>query len=164
MSRTSAAPIVAALLLSAWLGAALFFSAIVAPAAFRALPDASTAGTLLRATLPAIFYAGIVVGLASLWLGISGASISARGVRAVCAAGVAVCCGVAQLVVVQRIERLRARLTASIESLAPNDPVRMTFGRLHAVSVALLGFAMILAVVVLVLSWRAGLASSVSPE
>jgi hypothetical protein len=164
VSRTSAAPIAAALLLSAWLGAALFFSAIVAPAAFRALPGASTAGTLVRATLPAIFYAGMVAGLASVWLGIAGASISARGVRLACAAGVAVCCAVAQLVVVQRIERLRARLTTSIESLAPNDPVRMTFGRLHALSVALLGLAMMLAAVTVVLSWRAGLASSVSPE
>ena len=164
MSRTNAAPIVAALLLSAWLGAALFFSAVVAPAAFRALPDASMAGTLVRATLPAIFYAGIIVGFLALWLGMSSGPAAARAVRAVCAAGVALCCAVAQFGAVYRIDRVRARLTTPIESLAPNDPVRMTFGRLHALSVGLLGLAMILAAVVVVLSWRAGLASSVSPE
>lgn len=164
MSRTSASSIAAALLLSAWLGAALFFSAIVAPAAFRALPEASMAGALVRATLPAIFYAGIIVGLASVWLGASGAPVSARGVRAACGAGVAVCCAAAQFVAVRQIEGMRARLTTPVEALAPNDPVRSTFGRLHALSVGLLGLAMILAVIAVVLSWRAGLASPVSPE
>lgn len=164
MSRTNAAPIVAALVLSAWLGAAVFFSAVVAPAAFRALPDASMAGALVRATLPAIFYTGIIVGLISLWLGLSGGPAAARAVRTVCAGAVALCCAVAQFGAVHRIERVRARLTTPLESLAPNDPVRMAFGRLHALSVGLLGLAMILAVVVVVLSWRAGLASSVSPE
>lgn len=164
MSRPSAAPLVAALVLSAWLGAAVFFSAIVAPAAFRALPDASAAGALVRATLPALFYAGIAGGLVSLWLGASGASVFARGVRTACAVGVALCCAVGQFVAVRRIERLRARLTTPIESLGPSDPVRVTFGRLHALSVGLLGLAMILAVVTIVLLWRAGLASAVRPE
>ena len=164
MSRTNAAPIVATIVLSAWLGAAVFFSAVVAPAAFRALPDTSMAGALVGATLPAIFYAGIVAGLVSLWLGMSGAPAAARAVRAVCAAGVALCCAAAQFGAVHRIERLRARLTTPLESLAPNDPARVTFGRLHALSVGLLGFAMMLAVVVVVLSCRTGLASSVSPE
>jgi len=163
VTRTSAAPIVASLVSSAWLGAALFFSAVVAPAAFRALPDASMAGALVRATLPAVFYAGIVAGIVSLWLGL-GASVSARRVRTACAVGVALCCAVAQFGAVQPIERLRARLTTPIESLAPSDPLRITFGRLHALSVGLLGLAMILAAVTVVLSWRAGLASSVSPE
>ncbi|HEV2180421.1 MAG TPA: DUF4149 domain-containing protein [Gemmatimonadaceae bacterium] len=164
MSRTRASATVAALLLSAWLGAALFFSAIVAPAAFRTLPEASMAGALVRATLPPILYAGIIVGLASLWLGASGAPVSARGVRAACGAGVAVCCAVAQFVAVRQIDRVRAQLTAPLESLAPNHPVRLTFGRLHALSVGLLGLSMLLAAVAVVLSWRAGLASSVSPE
>lgn len=164
MSRANTAPIVAAILLSAWLGAAVFFSAIVAPAAFRALPDPSMAGTLVRATLPAIFYAGMVVGIVSAWLGSSGTSVFARGVRTACAAGVALCSVVAEFVAVERIERLRARLTTPIESLATNDPVRMTFGRLHALSVGLLGLAMILAIVAVVLSCQAALASSVSPE
>jgi hypothetical protein len=163
VTRTSAAPVVAALVLSAWLGAALFFSAVVAPAAFRALPDVSMAGALVRATLPAIFYAGIVAGIVSLWLGL-GAPVSARSVRTACAVGLALCCAVAQFGAVQRIERLRTRLTTPIESLAPSDPLRITFGRLHALSVGLLGLAMILAAVTVVLSWRAGLASSVSPE
>lgn len=164
MSRASAAPLVAALVLSAWLGAAVFFSAIVAPAAFGALPDASAAGALVGATLPALFYAGIVAGLVSLGLGAPGASASARVARTVGAAGIALCCAVAQFVAVQRIEHLRARLTTPIESLAPSDPMRVTFGRLHALSVGLLGVAMVLAVVTVVLLWRAGLASSVSPE
>ncbi len=164
MTRTSVAPILAALVLSAWLGAALFFSAVVAPAAFRVLPDVSMAGALVRATLPPIFYTGMVVGLVSLWLGALGAPMSARRVRGLCAAGVALCCAVAQFVAVHRIERLQTQLAAPIESLAPSDPARLTFGRLHALSVGLLGVAMILAVVAVVLSWRAGLASSVSRE
>ena len=164
MSRGSAAPVGASLALCAWLGAAVFFSAVMAPAAFRTLPAPSLAGALVGATLPVIFYAGIVVGLVALWLGASGAAGPARVARNVCSTGIAVCCALGQFVAVERIDRLRARLTTPIESLAPTDPARLAFDRLHAVSVGLLGVAMVLTAVSIVLLWRSGLASAVSPE
>ena len=96
------------------------------------------------------------------------ASTSAAGrgrlARNLCSAGVVVCCAVGQFVAVQRIDRLCARLAAPIESLAPTDPARLTFDRLHSLSVGALGVAMLLALASIVLLWRAGLASTVSPE
>ncbi|HET7564931.1 MAG TPA: DUF4149 domain-containing protein, partial [Gemmatimonadaceae bacterium] len=57
---TSTASIV---ILSVWLGAVAYFIAVVAPAAFRVLPERTLAGALIGQTLPAIFIAGIVVGV-----------------------------------------------------------------------------------------------------
>lgn len=164
MSRSNTPVAIAALVLAAWLGTSLFFSAIVAPAAFRALPDVSMAGALVRATLPAVFYWGMIAGLIALWLGGTSAADRGRLARNLCSAGVVVCCAVGQFVAVQRIDRLSARLAAPIESLAPTDPSRLTFDRLHSLSVGALGVAMLLALASIVLLWRAGLASTVSPE
>lgn len=162
--RTRAAPVIAALVLSAWLGSAVFFSIVVAPAAFRTLSDVPAAGALVRSTLPAIFCGGLIAGLVTLWLGAGGASGAARAVRIACGAGIAACCAVCQFVVVRQIDQLRLRLTTPIETLAPTDPARVSFDHLHALSVGLLGVAMLLAVVAIVLLTRSGLASAVSPE
>ncbi|MGH7648823.1 MAG: DUF4149 domain-containing protein [Gemmatimonadaceae bacterium] len=159
-----AAPVAAALVLSAWLGAALFFSIVVAPAAFRTLNDVAAAGALVRATLPAIFDAGLVAGLVVLWLGAGGAAGPARTIRIVCGAGIAACCAACEFIVVRRIDQLRLRLATPIETLAPSNPARVSFDQLHSLSVGLLGVAMLLAVVAIVLLLRSGLASAVSPE
>ncbi len=163
MSR-SRAPLLAALVLSAWLGAAVFFAVVAAPAAFRTLPDVALAGGFVRATLPAIFDAGVVAGLVVLWLGAGGVAGTGRTIRIVCGAGITACCAVSQFVVVRRIDQLRARLATPIETLAPTDPARIAFDHLHTASVGLLGVAMILAVLAIVLLTRSGLASAVSPE
>lgn len=164
MTRPRTAPLVAAIVVSVWLGASLFFAAVVAPAAFRTLPNVTMAGALVRATLPAIFDAGVIAGLVVLWLGSGGTDTTARMLRIVCGAGITVCCAVSQFVVVQRIDQVRLRLTTPIEMLAPTDPARVTFDHLHTASVGLLGAAMILAVLAIVLLTRSGLASAVSPE
>jgi hypothetical protein len=159
-----AAPVVAALVLSAWLGAALFFSTVVAPAAFRTLTDVAAAGALVRATLPAIFDAGLVAGLVVLWLGAGGVAGPARTLTIVCGAGIAACCAAAEFIVVRRIDQLRLRLATPIETLAPTNPARVSFDQLHSLSVGLLGVAMLLAVLAMVLLLRSGLAFAVSPE
>jgi hypothetical protein len=65
-----------------------------------------------------------------------------------------VACLIAQLAVAPRIERIRAAMGGSLENLPLADPRRVDFGRLHAVSVAWLGIAMIAAAVGLVLAAR----------
>ena len=70
-------------------------------------------------------------------------------------------CAVAQFVVAPRIERLRAEIGGPLEALAADDPRRAAFGRLHGISVAWLGVAMIAAVVALIV---AGRASSADPD
>jgi len=71
-----------------------------------------------------------------------------------------VACAMAQLVVGPRIDRVRSSIPGAIESLAFDDPRRVLFGRLHALSVMWLGIAMLAAVVSIVLAARAGSAAS----
>src|SRR4029077_12340066 len=49
-------------LLAVWIGAALLFALVVAPAAFAVLPTRTLAGALVGRVLPVIFYAGVVIG------------------------------------------------------------------------------------------------------
>lgn len=130
------------LLLSAWLGAGLLFATVVAPAAFAVLPSRMLAGAVVGRVLPVLFVAGIVVALIGLVLDGSTVGVLPR-VRRAALLIVAVACAVAQFVIAPRIERVRAEIGGPIEQLAAEDPRRVAFGRLHAVSVAWLGLAMI---------------------
>ena len=141
---SSGAPAVGARLLvvvlAAWLGAAVFFAAAVAPAAFRALPSRAIAGTLVARTLPVLLLSGIVAGALSAALaGSLGASGPRR--RAVRAAGavLAASCALGQFVIGTRIARVRAAAGPALGALAPGDPRRIAFGRLHVLSVGAFG-------------------------
>jgi hypothetical protein len=65
---------------------------------------------------------------------------------------IALACGAAQFYVGPRIESVRREIDGPIEQLAPSDARRLSFGRLHAVSVGWLGLAMIAAATALVLA------------
>lgn len=139
------------LLLSAWLGAAMLFAAVVAPAAFAALPSRTLAGAVVGRVLPVVFIAGIVV--AAISLGLDRARRGRMpGVRRVALIVIALACGAAQFYVGPRIESVRREIDGPIEQLAPSDARRLSFGRLHAVSVGWLGLAMIAAATALVLA------------
>jgi hypothetical protein len=139
-----------------WLGAALFFTLVVAPAAFSALPSRELAGGVVGRILPALFIAGAVLGLLVLGLDLTGARRSARGVAA---ALVVISCAIAQLGVAPRIAALRAAITEPLATLATDHPQRVAFGRLHMMSVAWLGVAMLAAVAVLIMVIRSRRAS-----
>lgn len=148
---------IAAALLAAWLGAAVYFSAVVARAAFAVLPSRTLSGDLVGATLPTIFVSGVVMaGLAALlalpaprrewyagrfvWLL---ASLLAAGL-----------CAVAQFVLTPRIEVLRASLGVALNSASAGDPVRAEFARLHLFSVGALGLAIVLGLAALLAAVR----------
>jgi Domain of unknown function (DUF4149) len=127
----------------AWLGAALLFVAVVAPAAFAVLPTRTLAGAIVGRVLPALFLAGIVLGIVLLV-----AALTFRQRRIVTAGTVggllvAISCAAAQFVVAPRIERAREAIDGPVESVPPSDPRRVEFGRLHGASVAWLGVAFI---------------------
>lgn len=143
------------ILLSLWLGAAVFFSAAVAPALFAALPTRTLAGVVVGRLLPMIFYSGMIVGIVLVALqtmGRGGWSFGARELAGLVMLGA---CAASQFLVSPRIERLRSEIGGSLESLAPGDVRRAAFGRLHGISVAWLGLAMIAAVVALIVAGRA---------
>lgn len=140
-------------LLAGWLGAVLFFGAGVAPAAFAVLADRTDAGALVGRLLPVLFYGGMGVGFA-LAVGAMRLSSVRRAVRRTLAvAGIVMIatCALAQFWVAPEIARVRGA-AGELDALAPDDKLRREFGRLHAMSVALLGIAWLGGATVLVAS------------
>ena len=154
MSPRVSASLVDIVALAAWLGAALFFSAAVTPGLFAVLPTRALAGAVVGRLLPVVFYTGMAVGALVMAVEVSAhKSWSWRG-REALAAVMIVACAVGQLVIAPRIERVRAEIGVPMDALPVADPRRVEFGRLHGLSVAWLGLAMLAAVVALVLSVR----------
>ena len=150
MTHPSWPAVASAILLAAWLGAALLVAGVVAPAAFAVLPTRTLAGALVGRVLPVVFWSGMVVGLAVAALGWSTPN---RLWRTSAALGLVVACAAAQLVVAPRIERARAQIGGAVDALDPSDPRRQAFGRLHGMSVAWMalgGLAALLALGVIV--------------
>lgn len=143
--------IVALVLLAVWLGAAALVATVVAPAAFAVLPSRTLAGALVGRVLPAIFWAGMFVGLVSAVLTWT---LPARGWRTGAALALAAACAAAQLVVAPRIERVRAQIGGAVEALDPSDPRRQAFGRLHGLSVAWMGVGGLAAIIAVILLAR----------
>ena len=150
MSRRMTLPAIELSVLAFWLGAAVLTAAVVAPAAFAVLPSRTLAGNIVGQVLPVIFYSGIVVGMLVIGLETADNDGWHWGTPVVFGALVTVACAVAQFVVGSRIESVRMRIGGSVDALAPNDPLRTMFGRLHGVSVGLMGIAMLAAAVALV--------------
>ena len=146
-------PVTETVLLAVWIGAALLFALVVAPAAFAVLPTRTLAGALVGRILPVIFYAGVVIGSVIVILDLVGRNASWG--RTAAGAVSALACAVAQLVVGTRIERLRLAIGGPLDALAMDDPRRIAFGKLHAISVGWLGIAMVAAVIALALAVRA---------
>lgn len=139
-------------LLASWIGASAFFAAVVAPAAFDVLPTREDAGALVGRALPAIFVAGIAVGILLFVLEFVGRRRSWMLARSIAVATAAVACAVAQLGIAPRITELRGELSGPLASLALADPQRVEFGRLHVMSVAALGVAILASFIALVLA------------
>ncbi len=137
-----------------WLGAAAFFSSAVAPALFAALPSRTLAGEVVGRLLPAIFYSGIVIGALAVGLEIAARDGWRWSGRAIAGLIIIGSCAIAQFIVAPRIERVRAEIAGPVDALPMDDVRRVAFGRLHGVSVAWLGIAMLAAVVALVLAAR----------
>ena len=118
----------------------MLLGAVVAPAAFAVLPERSMAGALVGRVLPVLYLAGMSVGAL---VAIAGWRDAGRARRAVLGAGLVtlLACACAHVVIGERMERLRASLPGALDELGAADPRRVTFGRLHGLSVACLGLA-----------------------
>jgi hypothetical protein len=134
-------------LLALWLGGAIVFAAVVAPALFAALPTRTLAGAVVGRVLPWIFYSGIVVGLIVVALELRESRSWRWTGRETAAGAIVATCAIAQFVIGARIEKLRTEIGGVLENLAPDDARRAMFGRLHGASVGMLGVAMIAAAV-----------------
>jgi len=133
----------AALLVAAWIGAALITVAVVAPGAFAVLPSRTMAGTMVGRVLPTLFVAGMVIGL--LVAAVAGNAPASGALRGAIGTGLlaAFACGVAQFWITPKLDRLRAEMGGPVDALPADDARRVAFGLFHGYNVAGLGVAMI---------------------
>ena len=135
------------LVIAAWIGGALLTAVVVAPAAFEVLPSRAFAGLLIGRVLRVLFLSGIAVGLVAAALAWLDRVAPLRPVRVAAPAAMALACAAAQFLVGPRIAAIRGAIGSAIDLLATDDPRRVAFGRLHALSVGYLAIAMVAAVV-----------------
>ncbi|MEP6999689.1 MAG: DUF4149 domain-containing protein [bacterium] len=151
MSGRSQAPALTSIvLLAAWLGAAIFVAAVVAPAAFAVLPTRILAGAVVGRALPVLFTLGVLIGavVALLNQGISaGRSVTiGSSVFSVASASA--------LIVAIHLRGTLEALGTPIDALNPADPRRAAFGRMHGASVLLMGVGLVGASVALLVLAR----------
>jgi hypothetical protein len=147
-------------LLGMWLGAALFFSAVVAPAVFGVLRQFNLsnaneiAGTIVTRTLAVINVSGFLLGLvllaATLIWKKQGLNLAFL-LQLLSLAVLTITTAVGHWLVAARMLALRAAMALPIDQVAADDPRRQAFNNLHRYSVALLSAAMIAAIVAIVL-------------
>lgn len=149
--------------LALWLGAALFFSVVVAPAAFGVLrsfdlPNANEiAGSIVTRSLSVVNVSGFVIGLflfATLFVRASQRSRVAVVIECISVGVIVLATGIGHWVVAMRMRALRAAMYIPIDQVPLNDPRRVAFQNLHGYSVTALGLAMIAALIVIVLMAR----------
>jgi len=145
------------LLAALWLGAAVFFSFAVAPAAFAVLPARELAGAVVARTLAVVNTGGAVIGLLlllSLPLDRGARSRRAVACEAASLLVLTALCAAGQWVVAARMQSLRAKVGRPIDELAASDPLRVAFNSLHVYSVWALVAAMLAGAAALLLIAR----------
>lgn len=151
------------LLLGLWLGAAVLFSAAVAPTVFGVLRGAQLtnanelAGLMVTRILGTINLAGFEIGLFLIVTGYFLSRKESRLVRVaemISLAIMAIMTGVSQWIISARMLALRAAMQAPIDQIATTDPRRIEFDTLHGYSVAALGTAIVAGVVAFLIMAR----------
>ena len=150
-------------LLAVWFGAAVFFSVVVAPAAFGVLrlyglPNMNEiAGAIVNRSLSVVNVAGFVVALLlaiTIFARRDAVGRKAFLAEGICLAVIAAMTALGHWVIAARMRALRATMILPIDQLAPDDARRLAFNSLHGYSVIVLSLAMIAALVALVLMAR----------
>lgn len=152
------------ILISLWLGAAVFFSAVVAPSAFSVLrsfdlPNAGEiAGSIVTRTLSVVNVSGFIVGiflLLTLFTRPSKGRVAFIG-EFICNSVVIIATGLGHWLIAARMRGLRTAMVIPIDQVPITDARRIAFNSLHVYSVNALGIAMIAALVTIVLIARSG--------
>jgi uncharacterized membrane protein len=129
--------------LGTWVGSIFYFSAAVAPAAFRVLQNQDQAGLLVEFTLGRLHTLGVVAGVmfllasAILVKSASGAGKSLL-LPAIGVAVMLVLTLISQHIVIRRMMSLRRQMV-SVAATPKDNPLRVEFDRLHQWSVRIEG-------------------------
>ena len=151
------------IVLACWFGAALFFGAVVAPAAFGVLRSFGLAnaneiaGSIVTRSLSVVNIAGFLIALLLLVTAILRRNHSSRVsfvVECICLGLIALTTSIGHWVIAARMRALRAAMVLPIDQIAADDPRRIAFNSLHGYSVNAMSVAMIAALIAMVLMAR----------
>ena len=151
---------VSLLLLGLWLGAAIFFSAAVAPNVFAVLRGAelanatTLAGSVVTRLLAIINKGGFEISLFVLVISFfttRGQKLIRRIAEMLSLGIMAIMTAIGHWIVAARMGTLRAAMQLPIDQIAPTDPRRIEFDSLHRYSVAMLGVAIVAALIAFLL-------------
>ena len=151
------------IVLACWFGAALFFGAVVAPAAFGVLRSFGLAnaneiaGSIVTRSLSVVNIAGFLIALLLLVTTILRRNHSSRVsfiVECICLGLIALTTAVGHWVIAARMRALRTAMVLPIDQIAADDTRRIAFNSLHGYSVNALSIAMIAALIAMVLMAR----------
>jgi len=119
-----------------WIGGIVFFSFVVAPAAFSLLPTQELAARIVGSSLGTLHYIGLVCGgiflPATFLIDLKRATV----LRAVMGL-MLLCTAISQFGITPQMQRIRAAVGGSIQALPHQDAGRAAFDRLHQFSVML---------------------------
>ena len=147
-------------LLGMWLGAALYFSAIVAPSAFAVLRSYQSfnageiAGAIVNRNLAVINMSGFVIGVILLITGLirfRKVPLPAFMIEMISVTALGLATAIGNWIIAAELRALRLTLQAPIDQLTVTDPRRISFDKLHAYSVKALSVAMIAALLGIVM-------------
>ena len=145
------------LALTAWLGALIFFP-VVAQVSFSELPSAHLAGLVVRNTLIALHWMGMVAGVIFLACSLIESRFERGRFSTFQASHLLVALmlalmAVSQFRIIPRMDSLRAA-AGEINRLPPADPIRAQFNHLHIWSTRIEGTVLALGLIVLYLTTR----------
>ena len=139
-------------LLAAWLGIAIYFSAVVAPSAFGVLRSfnlanaGEIAGTIVTRTLYVVNISGLLLSLILLASTFAVKKCYGRASLILQSALLIITAGstaIGEWAIAARMRGLRAAMRGQIDLVPLDDPNRIAFATLHGYSVAALSIAMI---------------------
>jgi hypothetical protein len=139
--------------LAIWVGGLVFFG-FVAAVAFKTLPDAHSAGAVVRGSLIQLHHIGMVAGIVYLvftlaLLGTQRDSHPVRAAELVLVLVMLVLTGYSEFSVIPRMEKDRISLGGDVTTAPADDPALKHFDRLHKVSVRVEGAVLILGLMML---------------
>jgi Zn-dependent protease with chaperone function len=156
------------LLLSIWLGSAVFFIG-VAQSAFAVLPQRELAGAVVNRTLSLLNYGGLAIAVILILTSF----VATKNVNRISVwlerfllLIVAAACTIGQFVIGLWLSMIRAQLGRPIDEVAADDPLRIQFNNLHEWSVWILiaGMAAALITFFLIANRKVGVATKTTND
>ena len=141
--------------LGTWVGSIIYFSSVVAQAAFRVLSSADEAGRLVGFTISGLHHLGVIAAVVYLLASLALAR-SFRALARPASIGVILMLLLtlgSQRIAIPRMDALRARM-GSVEQTPASNPLRAEFDRLHGISVDLEGGVLLIGLAALFLTVR----------